>query len=222
MTFSSAYIFAKQITSTTPQPSGNVYFENGLFNKNLIPEGFTNYNDMVVTFTGAVGSLNYQITSGQSVLTPFIGTPRIAMLKGEHGDVWNLDGNVIRKIHTDPIPLGADTYNDYSTSILFPVNIPNTYRSAHIIFGLAGSWLDGNGEDINMLWQGKNPQTQVLYNYVINDGTYGMSADELQEYEISIEIPDKSSRPNFAAYRYVEFSPYLATSEIYIKKIWFE
>ena len=59
MIISSSYLFARQITKgELPPMPANVLFENGKFNTALMPPGFTNFNDMLVTYTGMASDYN--------------------------------------------------------------------------------------------------------------------------------------------------------------------
>lgn len=224
MKISSAYMFAKQIKAGEA-PQGDVYFVNGNFNPQLVPAGFTNFDDMLVPLEQGNGDVTYMqyLIENSNLIQNLIGTPYIIMLKGDMADWWETDGTVLKRKQTTPVPQSDpySVYGHYSAALMFPIVIPNTYKKVHIQYETKGNMIGIDmGEEMSLLWQTKNQQ-QVpsgslsrTYENTIQGLTPG-------EYEFEMSIDDKSGQASFNGYKYVEFNPWIGLEEVIIKKIWF-
>lgn len=214
MNISSAYIFGKQIKASAAPSHEHWYYFNGRFNTELMPSGFTNFQDKLVTFRGATGTLNYNLEyANTNYLSSYMGTPYIPQLLGEHADSWELTDNVLKRVQTGDIPLSADPWNDYHGAILFPLAIPNTFTKAHIKYEFVG-------ESINIIYK-----TDFKLRIQSNGGSLGAlseaeaTPEQAGEYEEEVTIYSYSQ--SYVGYKYFQFEPYLVTREVRVKEIWF-
>lgn len=226
MTISSAYLFAKQIEAGEA-PEGDVLFVNGGFNTQLMPAGFTNFDAMLVPYeqgNGDVAAMQYLIQyTSTNFMKDLVGTPYIAMFKGDHADWWENDGTCLKRIQTTA-PQGDiyEVYGHYSAALLIPIIIPNTYKKVHIKYETKGNMIGIQmGEQLSILYRQKSPQTQEPYGYLYRTYDDTMQGLVAGEYEFELDIPNKSGEANFDGYKYVEFNPWIGLEEVYIKKIWF-
>lgn len=226
MTISSAYLFAKQIEAGEA-PEGDVLFVNGGFNTQLMPSGFTNFDDMLVPYemgNGDVATMQYLIQyTSSNFMKDLVGTPYIAMFKGDHADWWELDGPYLKRVQQTPMPSSDPfSYGHYSAALLIPVVIPNTYKKVHITYETKGNMIGCEmGEELSILYRQKNAQTQVPAGYLYRSYDDTLQGLDPGEYEFELNIPNKSGEASFDGYKYVEFNPWIGLEEVYIKKIWF-
>lgn len=217
MTFSSAYLFAKQITAGEVPPAHHehwLYF-NGEFNTDLMPEGFTNFDDELLTYRDSTGLLNYQLGYASSnFLRNYMGTPHIVQLLGDNAGGWELTNGVLKYVQTGNIPQGADLDNDYHGALLLPIAIPNTFTKAYITFEYVGD-LIGNYHQVYLKMRAQGSAGALegrsqadYYPAQVAEYTYSMDITALTQY--------------YVAYRYYQFEPFLVTREVHIKEIWFE
>ena len=217
MQIEKAYLFARQITAGEVPPTHHehwLYF-GGEFNTALMPEGFTNFADELLTYRDNTGTLNYQLNySNSNFLRNYMETPHIVQLLGNNANSWELTSGILKYVQTGNIPQDADVYNDYHGALLLPVSIPDTFTKAYITFEYVGDIaVDMSQVDLKLRAQGTGGALGArsyadYYPDQIGEYTYSMDITALTQY--------------FVAYRYFQFEPYLKTREIRIKEIWFE
>ncbi len=227
MIISSSYLFARQITKgeLPPMPE-NVLYEDGRFNTNLMPPGFTNFNDMLVTFTGGLGTyINRMYSDSYKLLEQYYNTPHIIQFQGTYAEPWEYV-NGLQRIQTTVPPAGTDETdicNYYSGILIIPTIVgKGDYTKFCITYELGGTFIGvqfyGKGEEDLLGLYEKNTGS-LDYAFKSN----GSSITVPQTYTIKNDIiTSAESRRNFYAWRYVEFYPRLCWSELRIKKIWFE
>lgn len=206
------------IVPPAPTPHPNWLYFNGEFNANLMPSGFTNFNDELLTFTGSTGTLNYRINySSSNFLKPYLTEPNIIQFQGLHANSWELTNGILKRVQTGEIPLDGDTYNDYHCALFIPISIQNNqFSKAYIEY----EWV---GEKI-----ADNYNEQVDFKIRV-DGTAGAMTTRGYESKYDstpgVYIQELTILPltqYMVAYRYYQFEPFLLTREIQIKEIWFE
>ena len=227
MEIEKAYLFGKRISAgeVPPMPE-NVLFENGKFNTALMPPGFTNFNDMLVTYTGSVsdGPIMYN-----SLIDQYFNTPHIIQLQGTYADSWECNSG-LKRIQTTTPPPGTDetdivTY--YSSEIIIPVIIgDNDYSKVCITYELGGTF-------IGVAFYRKSEEDLIMY-YEKKPGTTGAgtmrrlfrgnspSASVPQEHTFESAIDSTPQESDFNGWLYVGFLPKLSWSDVQVKKIWFE
>ena len=218
MQIEKAYLFGKTLKSgvvpPTPAHEHWLYY-NGAFNTELMPSGFTNFDDMLVTFTGATGTMNYQIQyANTNFLRDYMGTPHIVQFVGTPADSWELTNNILKRVQTGTIPSDAEVWNYYHAAILFPLNIPNTFSKAHIKYEYIGEALDLIYK-ANCIMRAQT-NSGALATHSENE-SYPSTAGE---YEDEVDIYQLSQ--SYIGYAYFQFEPYLVTREVIVKEIWFE
>ena len=225
MNIEEAYLFAKQITEREVPMSENVLFENGKFNTALMPPGFTNFNDMLVTYTGMAS--DYRILYN-SLIDQYFNTPHIIQLQGTYAESWECNSG-LKRIQTTIPPAGTDetdiiTY--YSSEILIPVIIgDNDYSKVHITYELSGTFIGASfygqcEEDLIMYYEKKTGSTgsgTVRRLFRSNSS----SASVPQEYTFESAIDSTPQQSDFNGWLYVGFLPKLGWSDVQVKKIWF-
>ena len=225
MEIEKAYLFGKRISGGTPPPLGqNVLFENGRFNQSLMPSGFTNFADMLVTYTGMASDYNIMYNS---LIDQYFNTPHIIQMQGTHADSWQKG---LKRVQTTVPPPGTDetdivTY--YSSEIFIPVIIgDNDYSKVCITYELSGTFIGAS-------FYGKSEEDLIMY-YEKKPGSAGSgtvrrlfksnasSSSVSQEYTVESAIDSTPQESNFNGWLYVGFLPKLGWSEVQVKKIWFE
>lgn len=148
MTFSSAYLFAKQITRNTPRPTGNVYFENGQFNEQLAYSNTdfatkTVYRDDFAYFNNYGGIKAYDLIKdniGDGKIYEFLGTNAGEILLSGSDivcDIANPNTDPATRFNTDfgvvflPIRLPANTYSKVCATFEMTDKIDDNW-SAHL------------------------------------------------------------------------------------------
>ena len=225
MKIEKAFIFGKQITAgEVPPMLENVLFENGKFNTALMPQGFTSFNDMLVTYTGMASDYNIMYNS---LIDQYFNTPHIIQLQGTYADSWQKG---LKRVQTTVPPPGTDetdivTY--YSSEIFIPVIIgDNDYSKVCITYELGGTFIGAS-------FYGKSEEDLIMY-YEKKPGSAGSgtvrrlfksnasSSSVSQEYTVESAIDSTPQESNFNGWLYVGFLPKLGWSDVQVKKIWFE
>ncbi|HRT02958.1 MAG TPA: hypothetical protein P5513_03365 [Candidatus Diapherotrites archaeon] len=208
----------RNIVPPTPTPHPNWLYFNGEFNTNLMPSGFTNFNDKLLTFTGDTGTLNYQINyQSLNFLKPYLTEPNIIQFQGFHANSWELTNGILKRVQTGEIPLDGDTYNDYHCALFIPISIQNNqFSKAYIEYEWVGEKLVDKYEETVDFWIRANDPYGALAARGYKrkgDSTPGVYIQELTILPLA---------HYHVAYRYYQFEPFLVTREIQIKEIWFE
>ncbi len=212
---------------TPPEPMlENVLYEDGQFNKSLMPSGFTNFDDMLVTYTGMASD---QRIMYNSLIDQYFNTPHIIQMQGNHAESWECN-NGLKRIQTTIPPAGTDetdivTY--YSSEIIIPVIVgDHDYSKVCITYELGGTF-------IGVAFYRKSEEDLIMY-YEKKPGTAGAgtvrnlfrgnhpSASVPQEHTFESAIDSTPQESNFNGWLYVGFLPKLSWSEVQVKKIWFE
>ena len=227
MQIEKAYLFARQITAGgLPPLAENVLYEDGRFNTALMPSGFTNFADMLVTYNGSIGTYTSRMMSDSyKLLEQYYNTPHIVQFQGTYADSWEYV-NGLQRIQTTVPPAGTDEtdiVNYYSSVLMIPTIVgKGDYTKLYITYELGGTFIGvqfyGSGEeDLVGLYEKNTGSLSDAFKY------HGSSITVPQTYTIENNtITSSEGRSNFYAWRYVEFFPKLGWSEVKIKKIWFE
>ena len=227
MQIEKAYLFARQMTAGgLPPLAENVLYEDGRFNTALMPSGFTNFSDMLVTYNGSIGTYTSRMMSDSyKLLEQYYNTPHIVQFQGTYADSWEYV-NGLQRIQTTVPPAGTDEpdiVNYYSSTIMIPIIVgKGDYTKFCVTYELGGTF-------IGVQFYGKGEE-DLIGLYEVNTGALsqahfgnGSSITVPQTYTMKNDVITYSeSRSNFYAWRYVEFFPKLGWSEVKIKKIWFE
>ena len=229
MQIEKAYLFGRQITEGTPPTppmEQNVLYENGQFNQELMPAGFTNFNDMLVTYTGMASDNGIMYNS---LIDQYFNTPHIIQLQGTYADSWECNGALKRTQTTVPPP-GTDetdivTY--YSSEIIIPVIIgDNDYSKVCITYELSGTLIGasfyGRCEEDLIMYYEKKPGTtgSGTMRRLFRMNMTSASVPQEHTYESAIDSTPQSS--DYNGWLYVGFFPKLGWSDVTVKKIWFE
>lgn len=219
MIISSAHLFGKQISASGRVPHPNWLVFGGECNPELMPAGYTNFNDMLVTLTGSVGQMWYDLQYNKLVQN-YIGTPHIIQLKGTDADSWVKDGGFLKRTQTD-VPSGADLVNYYCSELMIPVRIGTQFTKINVSYIYEGEepeYRDSLSAEVKM-WSGRRSGTASYGNLSVDlsDSGFPMTAGS---YTDSYDIP---SFPSWSdGWEYVGFFPTIVTKTIKIDEIWFE
>lgn len=213
------------IVPPAPTPHPNWLYFNGEFNTNLMPSGFTNFDDELLTYTGSIGNLQYLIQYRSSnFLLEYMGTPKIIQFLGEHSNSWELTNNELKRVQTGNLPPDGDYYNDYRAYLFLPISIPHTFVKACFEF----DWV---GDAVNVQ-TGEEARLRVA---TTNSGLILINSKPNGQYEWSDDVVAGTYTREFPigaieyAYPYVTgepfyfcLEPYLTTREMILREVWFE
>lgn len=116
MTFSSAYLFARQITGGESPLPDNVYFDAGRFNLNIIPDGFDFANNVQRFPIGAAGQGETTIMQN-GYFNQYVKTGAILASYGGGGEEFTLAQSDMEHIYDQ----GYYPSNYFWTSYFLPV-----------------------------------------------------------------------------------------------------
>lgn len=219
MIISSAHLYGKQISASGKVPHPNWLVFGGECNPELMPAGYTNFNDMLVTLTGTIGQMWYDLQYSKLVQN-YIGTPHIIQLKGTNADSWVKDGGFLKRTQS-VVPPGVDLVNYYCSELMIPVRIGTKFSKIHVSYSYEGEepeYRDAIYAELKMQYGRKSGDSSYGNLYVgLSDYGYPMTAGS---YTDSYDIP---SFPSWSdGWEYVGFFPTIVTKTIKIDEIWFE
>lgn len=214
MTFSSAYLYAKQITSVTPSQN-NVVFDNGAFNANIMKSGFSWLNNSWVATWPGFNSDNMAIRGGGA--SGHINTSEILIATGDNAVDANITNNMICHTgeSTDPDSCGRGYYLPLDMQSLQTEGYTKLkFTAGNSAYGIPGATETFEGtSEILLLKSNGSTGMSVLNNLTISEE--GLSDNPPQ---ITYEIDLTSYQEYVPTYLAILF--YNGTT--HISKIWFE
>ena len=219
MSISSAHLYGRQISASGRVPHTNWLVFGGECNPELMPAGYTDFDDMLVTLTGTVGQMWYDLQYNKLV-KDYIGTPHIIQLKGANADSWVKDGGFLKRTQ-EVVPSGVDLVNYYCSELMIPVRIGTQFSKINVSYIYEGDvpeYRDAVYAEVKMQYGRKSGDSSYGNVYVgLSGDSYPMTAGS---YTDSYDIP---SFPSWSdGWEYVGFFPTIVTKTIKIDEIWFE
>lgn len=219
MIISSAYIFAKQIKSVTPQLPANVIYDSGQFNDQRMKQGFSLSN--VLTAQSVYSGVSY--SNGITAITGYF-TQQIEAADGKTFESIGTSGSGIEETGQYLEHIGTSATDDDvdGCAIFLPVEMASLseegYSALHIFF----DWSTEGIADPSQLNQGiiygfaKRTENNQLFD--IGGGALNLQkTSTLTEFEFSVNLG--GSGLNWIP-TYIEIR--VTHGTYHIKKIWFE
>lgn len=223
MTFSSAYLFARQITAGEVPLPDNVYFDAGRFNLNIIPDGFDFANNIQRFPIGAAGQ-GETVIMQNGYFDQYVKTGAILASYGGGGNEFILSSEGMEHIYDQGVypssyfwtsyflPVNKDMWNTGLTKVCVNVAISTVGKTDtdYMSFDMAGIYHDPDYD----------ADRGYIYLFPCWVDVYEQYTSELTE---QTHKADFSNMFNFNDTEFIYILIRVPSSGTYIiRKIWFE
>lgn len=219
MNISSAYIFAKQIKSATPQLPANVIYDSGQFNYQRMKQGFSLSN--VLTAQSVYSGVSY--SNGITAITGYF-TQQIEAADGKTFESIGTSGSGIEETgqYLEHVGTSATDENVDGCAIFLPIEMSSLseegYSTLHILFDWSTEGIVDPSQLSYGLIEGYAKKTENNQLFDIGGGFLRLEkTSTLTEFEFSVNLG--GSGLNWIP-TYIEIR--VTHGTYHIKKIWFE